>query len=187
MPDAQGPLTLLHQGLTRKDTPYVPNCTTHHSQVYTWLDRVNRKCHGAYSARSISLVNLRSTMSLRRSYGRDCHVVRHLARAVALFRNGPLVCRVVETLSRRRFVLLLRRAGFPFQSESLQICSNREVRRRLGQPSLLLGLSRRDGHRHRPPGRVSCRTAFAIGLQFRGTQPASDDPVLARVPIFSRI
>ena len=105
---------------------------------HPWLNRPNYECHGADRARCISLVNLRSTMSIRSADGRCRHVVWHRRCAAALFGDCDFLRRVVKTLSRRRFFVLLRRTGFSIENQGLQVCANREIRGWMGQSSLLL-------------------------------------------------
>src|SRR3984893_4335857 len=141
--------------------PHVRKCSTY-GQEDAWLNRVNRQRHGAHCARGVSLVDLWPTKSLRPTYGRNGHVVRHPGSVVALFCNSHLLCRTVETLSWCRFVVLLRRTGFLIEIEGFPICPDRQVRGRMGQPSLLLDLPGCDGRRHRAPGRISCRTTVPV-------------------------
>ena len=73
-----------------------------------------------------------------------------LATAVCLRGN-------LQALSRHRVELLLRGAGAAFQGQSLQVRPRRQVHCRLGLAPLLLGLSRRDGGRHRRVRRLCSR------------------------------
>src|ERR1700722_6943684 len=79
-------------------------CTKGHP----WLNWIDYECHGADRTRSISMVNLCSTMSIRSADGRCRDVVRNHRRVAALFGYRDFLRRVIKTLSRRRFLLLLR-------------------------------------------------------------------------------
>ena len=73
----------------------------------------------------------------------------HLCRAAALPGDSRGLRRDFEALSRHRVELLLRGAGHAVEGQGLQVCPHLEVRCGLGLAPLLLGLSRRDGGRHR--------------------------------------
>src|ERR1700740_933048 len=160
---------------------YVSNpCTP--NQADSRPNRSDRERHGAYRAWSVSLVDLCTTMSLRPTYGRNWDVVRYCLGTVALFRNRHLLCRAFQTLSRRGIIVLLRRTSFLVEVEGIQICPNRQVHGWVGQPSLLLDLSRRDGCGHRYPIRLPGGTAVSIGIQLRDPQSVTDDLILHCVP-----
>ena len=71
------------------------------------------------------------------------------AALAALPGNRGRLRRDFQALSRHRLQLLLRGAGAALEGQGLQVCPHRQVHRRLGLAPLLLGLSRRDGGRHR--------------------------------------
>ena len=55
----------------------------------SWLNRVNCQCDGADCARRLPLVDLCSTITLRRAYGWNCYVVGHCGCVVALSWQRP--------------------------------------------------------------------------------------------------
>ena len=84
----------------------------------------------------------------------NVHVAGNPVRPDALPRDRRGLRGVIQALPRRRLQLLFRRAGLSVQEGSFQMGTPVEIRRRLGQPSLLLGLSGRDGRRHRDDRRL---------------------------------
>ena len=112
----------------------------------------DRKCNGAHRPRRLPLAHL-----LHPGHNGCCgsaihrpgYVAGHLRLPAALPGYCRLLCRDLQALPRHWIQLLLRRTGHALQRRGLQIRPYRQVRRRMGLAPLLLGLSRRDGGRHR--------------------------------------
>ena len=95
----------------------VTRITSFETSIDVGPDRIDCQRHGADRAWRVPLADVLHPVRVRRADGGAGHVVRHLRRRAAVPRHGDRLRRAVEALSRRRLLVLLRRAGVSVEDE----------------------------------------------------------------------